>query len=141
MRTRVRRLVAVAAVAGVSVIPALAASDTAHAAEWIPLGGPYGSDPAVLQRGNVVFAVGQAGDPYYHEFVNDHWSASIPLGGQIDSVIAPAEQLVGSQPVNFEIFGIGVDGSGVVSHADHSGWQSTRRIVHQQPDRSRSSMA
>jgi hypothetical protein len=123
MRTRVRRLVALAAVAGVSVIPALAATETAHAADWFPLGGPYGSDPSVLQRGNVVFAVGQAGDPFYHEFGGTgHWSGSIPLGGQIDSVIAPAEQLVGSQPTNFEVFGIGVDGA-MWYRTRNSGWQ------------------
>ena len=122
MRTRVRRLVAAAAVAGVSVIPALAASDAAHAAEWIPLGGPYGSDPATLQKSNYVFVVGQNGDPYYHEF-DGHWSTAQALGGTLDSVIAPAEQLVGPQDTaTFEIFGIGIDG-GMWYRTRHTGWQ------------------
>ena len=123
MRNRVRTLVALAAVTGVSVIPALSASETAHAAEWIPLGGPYGSDPATLQKGNEVFVVGQNGDPYYHQFdINGHWSAAIPLGGQLDSVVAAAEQLVGNQPEVFEIFGIGIDGAMWYRTRD-TGWQ------------------
>jgi len=121
MRKRVRRLVALAAVAGVSVIPAISVSETAKAADWFPIGGPYGSDPMVLPKSNIVFAVGQTGDPYYHEGSNG-WGAS-QLGGQLDSVIAPAEALIGSQPSNFEIFGIGLD-SAVWYRTRSSGWQS-----------------
>ncbi len=99
------------------------ADPSAADAEWSPLGGPYRSDPSVLTKCNVVFAVDDAGVPYYHQRIGGQWSAAIPLGGQLDSVAAPAEQLVGEQNPNFEIFGNGVDGA-VWYRTRESGWES-----------------
>ena len=96
---------------------------TALATEWSALGGPYRPDPSVLTKCNVVFAVGETGQPYVHERVGDAWSAAMPLGGLLESVVAPAEQLVGPQDPNFEIFGNGVDGA-VWYRTHQTGWES-----------------
>ena len=124
MRKAVRAVVALTATV-VSVIPALASSETAHAADWIPLGGPYGSDPAVLQKSNFVFVVGQNGSPYYHEFEpSGHWSPPRELGGIIESAIAPADHLVGTpSPGTFEIFGVGRDDA-MWYRTQNTQWQS-----------------
>ena len=91
--------------------PSTTPSTRALALGWSPIGGPYGSDPTTLPTKHLVFAVGQAGDPYFHEVINGQWSAARALGGQLESVIAPAEAILEPQPDGFEIFGVGVDGS------------------------------
>ena len=93
------------------------------AIDWMPLGGPFRADPSVLTKGDVVFAVGQTGEPYYHERVDGQWSAAIALGGLLESDVAPAEALVGPQDPNFEIFGNGIDGA-VWYRTRQTGWQS-----------------
>jgi len=90
---------------------------------WMRLGGPYRGDPSVLTRRDLVFAVGQTGEPFYHERLGAQWGAAIPLGGLLKSDVAPAEALIGPQDPNFEIFGTGIDGA-VWYRTRDTGWQS-----------------
>ena len=56
---------------------------------WVPVGGPYVGDPAVVstdgpsfhrQPTQVVFAVGPSGEPFFHERAGGGWSAAPPVG-------------------------------------------------------------
>ncbi len=101
---------------------------------WVVLGGPYGSDPSTLPKGNAVFAVGQAGNPFYRERVGTTWAGTQPLGGQLHSVVAPAEALVGPQSSNFTVFGVGIDSGVYYRTRRRSLVELGGRWVHQQPD-------
>jgi uncharacterized delta-60 repeat protein len=104
------------------LLPTSQGADT-QATEWVPLGGPYGTDPSALTKCDVVFAVGPSGEPYYHQRSGNQWSAAIPLDGLLDSGVAPAETLVGPPKPNFEIVGNGIDGA-VWYRTRDTGWQS-----------------
>ena len=109
-----------------------AGGEAASAVDWVRLGGPYGADPSVLTKCNVVFAVRPNGAPSYHERIGGQWSAAIPLDGLLVSRVAPAEALVGSQDPNFEVFGNGIDGA-VWYRTLHSGWQSLGGALRSDP--------
>ena len=108
---------------------------------WVPVGGPYVGDPAVVssdgpsfhrQPTQVVFAVGPSGEPFFHERAGGAWSAAHPLGGLLDSDVAPAQTLDGPESYNFEVFGIGVDGA-MWYRTRHSEWRSLGGAFHSQP--------
>ena len=101
----------------------LPASHIAPGIDWSPLGGPYEADPSVLSRCDIVFAVDRAGAPYVLERTGGHWTAAAPLGGLLNSVVAPAQQLVGAQDPDFEIFGNGIDDA-VWYRTRQTEWQS-----------------
>ena len=108
---------------------------------WVPVGGPYVGDPAVIttdgpsplqQPSDVAFAVSPSGQPVFHERLAGGWSTATPLGGLLASDVAPAQTLGGPGPVDFEVFGIGVDGA-LWYRTRTAGWQSLGGAFNSEP--------
>ena len=84
------------------------------------------------QRSDVVFAVTPSGEPVFHQRSGGAWSAAVPLGGLLDSNVAPAQTLTTVGGYDFEVFGIGIDGA-MWYRTRSSGWRSLGGAFHSEP--------
>ena len=88
--------------------------------------------PRTASATDVVFAVAASGEPVFHQRTGGGWSTAIPLGGLVDSNVAPVQTLGGVGRYDFEVFGIGIDGA-MWYRTRHQGWRSLGGAFHSDP--------